>query len=232
MGFKFFIAAFAAVQFLTISAQAATVLAPEFLAPGGTVSPIPNGFSSGDGTPVTKPYDNTQAFVFGGLSGTLRERVLDYSDRPSTNHPGLYFDFEIQLLAGTISAFSISGYSSYDTFVKECGISGCGGSGANGVAATSVSRSSNGDLLTFDFGNLLTAGNHSANLQIFSNAAFFKDPPAFLIDGSGNSFTLDVVAPAAAPVPGPIVGAGLPGIVMAIGGLLAWRRRKATAVTA
>lgn len=40
----------------------------------------------------------------------------------------------------------------------------------------------------------------------------------------------DVFAtPEASPVPGPVVGAGIPGLVMAFGGFLAWRRRKQAA---
>ncbi|MBC9878977.1 PEPxxWA-CTERM sorting domain-containing protein [Bradyrhizobium sp. INPA01-394B] len=205
----------------------AAIVSPTLLTSGSTVSPLPNGGSSGDGIPETKLFDKTESFSFldGLLAGTLRERVIRYSDAPSVLHPGLYFDYEIHLTAGSVAAFGINGYSGYQASVKECGISICGGSGANGVLATSASRSSNGNLITFDFANTLLAGQHSANLQIFSSSALYQDPLAFFTSGDGGIFSIDAVAPAPA-VPEPSTWA-----MMLLGfcslGLIAYRRKSA-----
>src|SRR5437660_11674605 len=95
MKFRCLVAAVVAFQVPAFSSPAkAVVVAPELLTPGATVSPLPNGFSSGDGVPITKLFDQTQFFAFtNGPVGSLRERVLKFSDTPSVDHPGLYFDF-------------------------------------------------------------------------------------------------------------------------------------------
>jgi hypothetical protein len=213
----------------SVAPAAADIVAPTLLNPNGTVNPLPNGDSSGDGIASTTPFNQTIGFSFAdGLAGTLHERVISYSDAPSTNHPGLYFDYEITLASGSVTAFSITGYSTFGASVKECGISNCGGTGAMGVLATSASRSSDGDEITFDFGTPLTAGQHSANLQIFSSASLFQDPLAFFADSNGNNFSIEAVAPA---VPESSTWAmmilGFAGI-----GAIAYRRRKSAALAA
>jgi LPXTG-motif cell wall-anchored protein len=51
-----------------------------------------------------------------------------------------------------------------------------------------------------------------------------------LFSGDSRTSVADVnIVVNTAAVPGPVVGAGLPGLMMALGGLLAWRRRKAQA---
>lgn len=56
---------------------------------------------------------------------------------------------------------------------------------------------------------------------------------SYSINDAGTSATAAVLyghlVASASPVPGPIVGAGLPGLVMALGGLIAWRRRRRAA---
>jgi len=178
------------------SAQAASVFAPVALNPGSYLSSLPDGGSTGGGPSPTKLFDETLTFSYASnLSGKLRERVLSYPDAPSDDHPGLYFDYEISLTSGSVAAFTLTGYTGFQTFVKQCGISTCGGSGANGKITTSAGRSTSGDQITFYFDNPLLAGEHSANLQIFVLASSFVDPPAYFTDINGNSFSIDVVAP-------------------------------------
>ena len=210
-------------------ASASVVVAPINLGPGSTVSPLPNGFSSGDGIPQTLLYDQSEGFSFAdGLTGILRDRVIQYSDAPSALHPGLYFDYEVQLASGSITAITISGYSTFGTSVKVCGITGCGGSGANGIVPTSASRSVDGNEIAFDFGDILAAGQHSANLQIFSSASLFEDPLALLTDSSGNSFSIDVVGPLATDIPEPATWAMM--ITGFVSVFFMSRRRSSTSV--
>jgi hypothetical protein len=92
-----------------------------------------------------------------------------------------------------------------------------------------------------------TDGGSASNLVLDIDTTYFsltlgQNQTAFFKNQSGGELLLTYHATGTAAgvshyseygsalaVPGPIVGAGLPGLVMAFGGLLAWRRRKAIA---
>lgn len=80
---------------------------------------------------------------------------------------------------------------------------------------------------------LATAGNGPATNYSTSHAFSFAglagaNVLSFYITDGGlpSAFAFDVGSVRAAAVPGPVLGAGLPGLMMALGGLIAWRRRR------
>ena len=84
----------------------------------------------------------------------------------------------------------------------------------------------------------LLAGNVSfeEGFSTISLPSFIAGGNDFLritTDGTTNNFSGQIeavdIAINAAPVPGPVVGAGLPGLLMTLAGFVAWRRRRAAA---
>lgn len=74
--------------------------------------------------------------------------------------------------------------------------------------------------LSFSFGGLI-AGSY-----ILAVSGLVTSDPGLWTIPVGYA---GLVATVASPVPGPIAGAGLPGLVMTLGGLLVWRRRNRAA---
>jgi hypothetical protein len=207
-------------------------VAPTPLPAGGTVSPLPNGYSSYPGDEGVTLLNQYIDFDFdnGLLSGVLRERVIQYS-QVNQYHPygGLYFDYEISLSSGDVTEFTAPGYAAYEVAVKQCGIPGCGGSGADGVSTSSASRTSDGNWISFFFDGDLTGSAHSANLQLLTNATSFVDPPdAMFMNAAGDSFSVPILVPAGAPVvpeasTWAMMLAGFAGL-----GVMVWRRKPVT----
>ena len=197
-----------AIFAIASSVQAANATAltnPQMLPPGQTVAPIPDGYSGTDFL-ISPPPHFLIPFAFaGGPSGTLGIFVDQYLPVVDPAHPfgsDFHFGYEITLTSGDVSSFSVDGYAPlgvpFEVAVKQCSLPMCGDPSArNGLEATEVSRTTDGDEITFSFSGLNGAGAHSAGLELFTNATSVADPQAIFEDNEGNLFSISVPGPIA-----------------------------------
>jgi hypothetical protein len=229
------IVALAAVLALSLAganvAAAAVVLTnPTPLAPGQTLTNVPNGES---GTPNTLYTVGAQTLNFtDGTSATVSEWVRNYttigSSGPYPYGSSLVFDYEVVVTSGSITDLTVAGYAGLNLSVKSCTAT-CIGVSTGGTPPTGVSRSFDGDQISFSFAGLT---GDSGALQLFTNATLYLDPIATLTDGSGEVLSFDVAGPTlAAAVPEPSTWAMII-LGFASIGFMAYRRKSKPALMA
>jgi len=77
----------------------------------------------------------------------------------------------------------------------------------------------------------LAVGQMPVSLNYILDLNSISSPPAFALEQNLGGHNLIASTITYSPVPGPIAGAGLPGLILASGGLLGWWQRRQTAGT-
>jgi hypothetical protein len=202
---------------------------PSLVPLGGTLGPT--GYTFGvntglslSGTGISDAYSIDIRFFFDDVNASINtfQKIIDFKNR--TSDSGLYSESGQLVLFATTGSGDPHGGSQVHDF-------------SNGtLAELVVTRNASG----FFSASVIGHGGFSVldtnGATTFSGPGniinFFMDDLVSFAPEAGTGFIdrIQVTTFPAVQVPGPIAGAGLPGLILATGGLLGWwRRRRQTA---
>jgi hypothetical protein len=166
-------------------------------------------------TIVTDTSDPNLGSGFGSFSNVYAASV--YITAPSLGLNNALITSPTYLYFGsTVTGWTDNINAGFGTIMSEFGTS------------LSFGSAYNLSTLVVPQGPIAESGNEfrTADAITFNNGSFFNAGQSLALSGR-NTLSVNSVA-----VPGPVVGAGLPGAILAFGGLLGWMRRRKAALAA
>jgi hypothetical protein len=166
---------------------------PTVLAPGGSVSPLPDFDDPNlDANLITVAETD---FGSGSAPTGVFFNFVSTSPLNPFGASGVVFGYVVAVDTGDVVQVSVAGFSGFQTAVKIATDNGLY------VPALDATRSADGDTISFDFagipgGSAGSPASESGDLDVYTNAPRYSDPLVTITDANGSTAQFDTLGPA------------------------------------